>query len=284
MIDYWLKAPASGPVTLEVLDSSGKIVRHFSSADKPADVDEKELNVPTYWIRPERTVSVQSGMHRFLWDGHLAPPESLEHDYPISAIYRDTPRYPLGPAALPGTYTVKLTVNGAAFSQPLTLRMDPRVKATDADLKAQFELENRITDAMRRDFDALTQVRALRTRLKELTSSGNSAVQPAVTDLDKKLAGIEGAEGGFGASYLTGPSGRGLVRLNDALNTLLSVADSADAAPTTQTVSMTADVEKVLGEQLAAWSEIQNKDLPALNATLKLAGVPPLSVSMPATR
>lgn len=277
MLDYFLKSSPSGQVKLEVLDSSGKIVRQFSSTDKPVDVDEKELPVPTYWIRPERTVSSQPGMHRFVWDGHLAPPDSLERDYPISAIYRDTPRYPLGPAVLPGTYTVKLTVNGSSYTQPLTLRMDPRVKATDADLKAQFELESRITDAMRKDFAALTQVRALRTRLKELVSSGNSAVKLAATDLDKKLAGIEGAEGGFGASYLTSPSGRGLVRLNEALNTLLSVADSADAAPTTQTVAMTVDVEKALGEQLAAWSEIQNKDVPGLNGALKNAGIPQLA-------
>ena len=92
MLDYWLKSSSPHAVTLEVSDSEGTLVRRFSSADKPPQVDDKELNVPTYWIRPERTLSAQAGMHRFVWDAHHPPPASLEHDYPISAIYHDTPR------------------------------------------------------------------------------------------------------------------------------------------------------------------------------------------------
>ena len=79
-------------------------------------------------------------MHRFVWDLHYPPPDSLEHEYPISAIYHDTPRTPLGPPVLPGKYSVKLTVNGISYTQPLTIKMDPRVKVTVADLALQFRL------------------------------------------------------------------------------------------------------------------------------------------------
>jgi photosystem II stability/assembly factor-like uncharacterized protein len=278
MLDYWLNSSVQGPVTLEVSDASGKLVRRFSSADKPPDVDDKELNVPTYWIRPERILSAEAGMHRFVWDAHYPPPDSLEHDYPISAIYRDTPRYPLGATVLPGAYTVKVTVDGKNYTQPLTIRMDPRVQASSADLKAQFVLETKITDAMHRDFAALTQVRKLRARLKELQQSGGQNVQAAIADLDKKVAELEGVEGGYGASFLASPSGRGLVRLNEGLNRLLSIVDSADAAPTTQAVAMFGDVEKTLDEQLTRWTEIQKKDLPALNAALQQAGIPEVKV------
>jgi photosystem II stability/assembly factor-like uncharacterized protein len=277
MLDYWLNSSVQGPVTLEVSDASGKLVRRFSSADKPPDVD-KELNVPTYWIRPERILSAEPGMHRFVWDAHYPPPNSLEHDYPISAIYRDTPRYPLGATVPPGAYTVKLTVDGKNYTQPLTIKMDPRVKTSSADLKAQFVLETKITDAMHRDFAALTQVRKLRARLKELQQSGGQNVQAAIADLDKKVAELEGVEGGYGASFLASPSGRGLVRLNEGLNRLLSIVDSADAAPTTQAVAMFGDVEKTLDEQLIRWTEIQKKDLPALNAALQQAGIPEVKV------
>jgi len=279
MLDYWLKSSAHRTVSLEVTDSSGAVVRRFSSADKPPHVEDKELNVPTYWIRPERTVSSEAGMHRFVWDAHYPPPDSLEHEYPISAIYRDTPRYPLGPAVLPGTNTVKLTVDGVSFTEPLTIRMDPRVKETVGNLQAQFDLEIKITGAMQRDFAALTQVRNLRARLKELLQPGGHNVQFALTDLDKRVAEVEGAEGGYGASFLNGPSGRGLVRLNQGLNNLLGVADSADAAPTTQAVAMFDDVAKALDEQLAGWAEIQKKDLPALNAALKQAGIPQIDLN-----
>ena len=138
MLDYWLKSGANGPVTLQVLDARGKLVRQFSSADPLPQVDEKELNVPTYWIRHDRLPSTASGMHRFVWDLRYPPPQSLEHDYPISAIYQDTPRYPLGASVLPGDYSVVLKVNGKTYPQKLTVKMDPRVKTGADGLKQQF--------------------------------------------------------------------------------------------------------------------------------------------------
>jgi hypothetical protein len=116
MLDYWLKTTPSGPVTLEIVDaSSGKVVRHFSSADKPETVDPKELNVPMYWVRPPRTLTAAPGMHRFLWDLTYPAPDVLDHDYPISAIFHDTPRYPLGATVLPGEYKVILSVAAKAL-------------------------------------------------------------------------------------------------------------------------------------------------------------------------
>src|SRR6266436_2145078 len=175
--------------------------------------------------------------------------------------------------------TVGSTVDAVSFTEPLTMPMDPRVKDAVGNLQAQFDLEIKIPAAMQRDFAALTQVRNLRARLKELLQPGGHNVQFALTDLDKRVAEVEGAEGGYGASFLNGPSGRGLVRLNQGLNNLLGVADSADAAPTTQAVAMFDDVAKALDEQLAGWAEIQKKDLPALNAALKQAGIPQIDLN-----
>src|SRR5438094_7332428 len=103
ILDYFLRSSA-GEVGIEIMDTAGKLIRKFSSADKPEAVDEKKLNIPTYWIRPQQIVSNSAGMHRFVWDLHYSAPESVKHEYPISAIYRDTPRSPLG-AVLPGSYT-----------------------------------------------------------------------------------------------------------------------------------------------------------------------------------
>jgi hypothetical protein len=271
MLDYWLKTPPSGPVVLEVLDSAGKSVRRFSSADKPSARDDKELNVPTYWIRPERTVSAAAGMHRFIWDLHYPPPDTLEREYPISAIYRDTPLYPLGASVLPGTYTVKLTVAGQTYTQPLNIKMDPRVRASPDDLKAQFEMEMKIVEEMHQDFQALVQVRSLRKKLKDLQTTGKPKLQAAIADLDKKAAELEGTPGGYGATFLSTPEGRSLARLNTALKNLLGIVDSADAAPTSQAVATFADVHKALADELARWTEIQNTDVQALNRELKQA-------------
>jgi len=275
MIDYCLKSPAQ-TVVLEVSDSSGKLVRRFASDDKPEPVDAKKLNVPTYWIRPESSVSTQPGMHRVVWDLHYPPPDSLDHDYPISAIYGDTPRYPLGPAVVPGTYTIKMSAGGETQSKPLTIKMDPRVKASPADLSQQFELETKIVDAMHRDYVALMQVRSLRNALKQ--AANDKTASPQIASLEKKCDEVEGTEGGFGATYLATPAGRGLARLNSGLNTLLGIVDSADVAPTTQAAAMFHDLEMVLDEQLNRWKEIQSQDVPSLNESLKKAGRPPIEV------
>ena len=276
MLDYWLKSAVSSDVTLEIVDSSGKLVRRFSSSDKPDVLDAKDINVPTYWIRPERKLSTEAGMHRFVWDLHYPPPPSLDRDYPISAIVGDTPLYPLGAPVLPGTYTIKLTAGGKTLTQPLTVKMDPRVKTSPEGLKAQFEMEMKIVEAMQRDFDALTEVQMIRKALKQISSTAN--LQSQVGELDKKLVEVEGSAGGYGAQYLSTPAGRGLARLNSGLSTLLTIVDSADAAPTTQAVATFSEVERALDEQLARWADMRNKDLPAFNEQLKKAGVGPIEV------
>jgi photosystem II stability/assembly factor-like uncharacterized protein len=143
---YYLKN-ATDSVAIEVLDGAGKVVRSYSSADKP-DVPANDLNVPTYWIRPAQIPPAAAGMHRFVWDLRYTPPESTRHDYAMTAIYHDTPRGPRGVIALPGQYTVKLTVDGKSYTQPLIVKMDPRVKASPADLKRQFDLATQVVEMM----------------------------------------------------------------------------------------------------------------------------------------
>jgi hypothetical protein len=147
IINYVLTERASGPVTLEVLDAAGKVVRVFSSGD-PVEPIKDEGNVPAYWIRPARLPSAEPGMHRFVWDLHYARPAGMRTSFPIAAVYGNTAREPNGVWALPGTYTVRLTVNGQSYTQPLTVAMDPRVKTLPAALLRQFTLSKQLADAM----------------------------------------------------------------------------------------------------------------------------------------
>jgi photosystem II stability/assembly factor-like uncharacterized protein len=254
VIDYALKSASSGAVTLEIADEFGKLIRRFSSADKPEPVNENELNIPTYWIRPQRVVSSSAGMHRFVWDLHYPPPESVEHEYPISAIYHDTPRYPLGPAVLPGEYTVRLTVGGKSYSQPLTVKTDPRLKTPLEGLRQQLELESNIVQSMNVDYEALQQVRSLREELIKKGHTGKSA--EAMAALAQELAELEGKT--EGSTFLSTPEGRSLTRLNVALNTLLKAVDSADTAPTPAELETFKDVSRVLDQQLARWKKIKS--------------------------
>ncbi|SPE35992.1 conserved exported hypothetical protein [Candidatus Sulfopaludibacter sp. SbA6] len=122
---YYLKS--AGPVTLEVLDSAGKLVRRFASTDKGEPAD-PQLDVPTYWIRPFQPLSAEAGMHRFIWDLHGPPSHGSGRrgdEPPISAIYQDTP-LAQGEWMPPGRYTVKLTAGGHSYTQSLEVKSDPR--------------------------------------------------------------------------------------------------------------------------------------------------------------
>jgi len=147
ILNYYLKQ-ASDAVAIDVLDAAGKLVRHYSSTDHAAP-PENDLPYPTYWFRPPQIPLAVEGMHRFVWDLRYSPPEGVDHDYPMTAVYRNTPREPRGPLALPGQYTVKLTVDGKSFTEPLTLKMDPRVKTTPAGLKQQFDLAMKVMAMMK---------------------------------------------------------------------------------------------------------------------------------------
>ncbi|HUK16560.1 MAG TPA: hypothetical protein VLW65_09100 [Bryobacteraceae bacterium] len=120
---YWLKSAA--PVTIEISDSTNRLVRRFSSDDKPAAPD-PTLNVPIHWLRIYRPPSATTGMHRLVWDLHGAPPaQGGRGEPPISAIIHDTPARQ-GEWMPSGEYTVRLTVNGRTYTQPLVVKADPR--------------------------------------------------------------------------------------------------------------------------------------------------------------
>jgi photosystem II stability/assembly factor-like uncharacterized protein len=158
VINYWLKSDARGLVTLEILDGSQTLVRRYASTD-PADPLIEGRNTPDYWIRPYQPLSAKAGFHRFVWDVHHERPAVTSFSYPIAAIVNNTPRTPLGSWVLPGNYTVRLTVGGKALTAPLIVRMDPRVKASAADLKTQYDASRSLDAALRRVNDALAAKR-----------------------------------------------------------------------------------------------------------------------------
>ena len=141
IIDYELRSAAAGPVTLEILDPSGAVLRKFSSDDKPKPPSGEQRYFAAGWLKPEPELSAAAGHHRFVWDMELARPSAIASEYSIAAVWGDdTPLEPEGALVPPGRYTVRLTVGGRSFSEPLVIRMDPRVHATAEDLARQFEV------------------------------------------------------------------------------------------------------------------------------------------------
>jgi photosystem II stability/assembly factor-like uncharacterized protein len=274
ILDYYLSASSSKPVILEILDSENHLVRRYSSSDKPEPLEKIAATnpIPVYWVRPTQILSGEAGMHRFVWDLHYPSPESLGHEFPISAIVHDTVQYPLGAWAMPGKYTVKLTVEGKTYTQPLTVKIDPRIKTSEANLHKQFEMQAGAVQGMNESYEALRQVQSLRAQLKDRAAKAQGGLADSITKLDNQAAELEGAaQSAFFGLPASGKRPENFSTLNQHFNALLTVADSADAAPTTQASAVYAEIEDASVKLLDHWKKMQSADLPALNSSLKKA-------------
>ena len=286
IIDYYLSAKASGPVTLEILDGNGELVRHFGSTDKPPSMEKlaSDHPIPMYWVRPTQILSAEAGMHRFVWNLHYAPPEALEYEFPISAIIHNTPLYPLGAWVLPGSYTVKITVAGQSYTQPLTVKMDPRIQTAMNDLRKQHDMEMGAVEGMDESYQALAQVKSVRGQIKELVprASGKRKLVDDLAALDKQCAELEGATQ---HSFLGVPPGgkqpENLSTLNQHFAAILAVADSADARPTTQATAAYEDLEESANVLRKRWSALREREILDLNLELKNAGLAPMDPQKP---
>jgi photosystem II stability/assembly factor-like uncharacterized protein len=223
-VHYYLNADARGPVTLEVLDERGTLVRKYSS-DDPREPLVEGRNTPDYWIRPYRPLARTRGLHRFVWDLHHERPDVASFSYPIAAIYQDTPRVPVGSWVVPGTYTVRLSVDGQSQTVPLVVKMDPRVKTPIEGIRRQYETSRAIDAAIRRGAQAARDARAL-------------ADGPA-----------KNARAGEVASTLS--------RLNGQLAQLFGMVEQADAAPTPSVLAAWKEISASHEAAMKEWEKIR---------------------------
>jgi hypothetical protein len=277
MIDYYIGRAGSGPaameVVLEIKDETGQLVRRYSSND-PLPPPDPTLNIPLYWIRPPQKLGTEPGIHRFLWDMHYAPVPGLQPQYPIAAIYRNTAPAATSPWAMPGKYTVVLTVGGKSYQQPLTLVMDPRVKTSNADLAAQFRLSKQVYDewlALNSISESVKRIQGQISELQPRVPAGD--LKTHITALGEKLQAFSSAPaaapgGGAAAARVNLATTTGRVR------TLLELIEEVDLAPTPQAAGAASDVLKESRSLQDGWQLIKTQDVTALNAELRAAGLP----------
>lgn len=271
IIDYFLPRPATGAVTLEILDSRGNPVRRYASTDPPEMTQaemEKQL-IPLYWIRMPKSLRTGAGMHRWVWDVHYAPPVSTQHDFPISATPNDTPRTPLGPSALPGQYTVRLTVGDHSSSAPITVKMDPRVKTPPNGLEQKFQLETHLASVISESSEAVMQARSLRDQLQKLSGQAGSGVTDGIAALQKKLAAVLGASDSAEAT---------LSRVNSQAGTIYGHLAQSDGIPTIAQINGAAAIEADSAAVMKRWNELKTTDVPQFNHQLKGTGQPELRI------
>jgi photosystem II stability/assembly factor-like uncharacterized protein len=297
VINYALAAGIAGPVTLEILDGRGKVIRSYASTDPVQTPDPLTVPVPVYWYRPPQVLGTTAGMHRFTWDMRhqpLAGGGGRGGGLPISATPFNTVPNPNSIWAAPGTYTVRLTAAGKSYIQPLTLKLDPRVKTPAADIARVSEMSVALYNGVVDSQAAAAQSRAMRAQVKSLIDkAGQAPIAKVLTAFDQKAAAIEGqaAGGGFGqrgggAPPMGGQRGRGgagaggdtLSSIGGTLNSLMSALQAADVAPTSQLTKAVTERRQALTALMAKWNDLRTTDVAALNAQLKAAGLAAIEI------
>ena len=272
IIYYYLKSVPSNPLTLEIHDAQGKVVRHFNSLTPAADSTSKNH------------LSKEVGLNRFVWDLRYEPPQVLDFSYsggPLDhsehttfdhVLPADTAHEQLlGPLAVPGQYELFFIGNGMVMKQPLTITLDPRVHVSQADLEAQLLALKRIDSGLAASAQAFQSITSLRAAIADrLNTLRTAAANPqakgsadALNELDKKAAAI--LEGTVASAGL-GPINRDLTRTS-------FVIQSDDATPS-QTAQATLEHScGQLNKNLSAWRDLDSQAVPATSTIIAQSGL-----------
>jgi photosystem II stability/assembly factor-like uncharacterized protein len=270
VINYYFQAKPKDEVKLEILDAQGKVIRKLSS--KPPAVE--PMHQQEWPDQPAESdlLPAEKGMNRSGWD--------LRYDEPINipGVMWDGGDGPKGPRAAPGKYQVKLTAGSATETVPLELVADPRVKTSQADFEEQLALALKISASISRADETVNQIRDVRAQLAALKKRLGSdekakAIAAAADAIDMKMTPVEEA--------LNNPNVKASedslnypVRLNDQLSSLQSFVESADMPPTAQALAAFEDLSAKVDAEAAKWKEIAEKDLAALNESMRKENIP----------
>ncbi len=250
VIDYYLSSASSGPVTMQILDHSGQLVRKFSSegrgdAKKPGGRTQGNNGADVF-------LPADAGMNRFVWNFREDGPTTV----PGMVILEL--RGGGGPLVAPGTYQVKLMVAGKEYTAPLEVKADPRVKASQADLEKQFEFAVKIRDRISEIHNTVNQIRAARTKLEADRNGASPSKTQALDGVEQNMAAIEGQLIQMGsvnfAASLVYP-----IMLDAQYADLGNAVESSDSAPPMQTYEMFQVYEQKREELLARWKSVQEQ-------------------------
>ncbi len=275
VVHYSLKTAPKDPITLEVLDAQGKLVRKFLSKKASTGGEEPEEEFPQLG-GPGDLLPAEAGLNRFVWDLRSEPPVRV----PGAVTWGGRPS---GVRVAPGTYQLKLSAGGKTYSVSTELRKDPRVAASQADLEKQAEFATRIRDRVTAGHEAVNQVRSVRSQIQALKKrlAEDASAKPvldAADALNKKMSAVEEKiiqpKSKSNEDPLNYP-----IQTADQLVALQSTVESADFAPTAQSYAVFEELDGRLETHLAAWREIQAKDLSALNELIRNNNIPAIAPS-----
>ncbi len=282
-LDYWLKAAPQGPLTIEFSDGSGKVIRTFTARGGRGAENAGEETPEAGGRGGGRggfggagaMPTTNAGLNRFTWDLRTDAPTQVP-----GAVYWGGRA---GGAVVPtGSYNVKLSAGGQSVTAKIEVKTDPRITVSQADLDKQFEFATRINARITAGHDAINQIRGLRQQLDLLrqrlaATPENRPVLDAADALNKKMTEVEEeliqTKATSGEDALNFP-----IKVVNQLVDVFGTVESADAAPTAQSIAVFDVLDKELTASLAKWDDIQKTDLVALNAKMSQANIPGVSI------
>jgi photosystem II stability/assembly factor-like uncharacterized protein len=310
-ITYWLKTPAQ-KLTLEILDGNGQVVRTVNGAlpdagrgrsgatggtgraggtgaastaggtgaaaqaaagappgetpEPPADEEEgggRGRGAPP-------TAAMAAGVQRFNWDLQYAPVTPFQG----MVLWGATTN---GPAALPGAYQARLTVDGRAQTQPLTVKKHPFFTASDADLREQFELASRIRDKVNEANNAILQIRRIKKDLADRVEKSPSADVKAIAEqFTKEMTAVEEdvyqVRNQSNQDPLNFP-----IKTNNRLASLLRVVQAGDGKPLGNIQPIFNDLQAELKAETDRLQRVLSTYLPRFNQLARTLNLEPIA-------
>jgi len=277
VLHYYLKSD-SGPVSLDILDSAGKVVRQYSSTQRAPRQNPRTMTVAAVFAQNPPILSAAAGSHEWIWDLREVSAGAGGGGGRGGRGGRGGG----GQAAAPGTYTVRLTAAGQTFSQPLTVTLAPGATYAPA-TEAQKQLAGQIQALAAQVASARGQAAALRMQLEQLAPQASGSLAASITALSNEAHGLEGF-----ASEPPNPdsSGEGdaapaptsLTGLSGILGQLAGAAQGGADAPMATVQSGWVKAKALAEAELAKWNELKDAKLPALNRQLQQANLAPVTL------
>ena len=293
VVYYSLKARPTSDVVPEFLDSNGKSIRKYTArAPRPQPTPPPgaaQVLLPTEQP-PEPSgeeaaffgggapvrVTTDVGLNRFVWD--LRYPDAVR--FPGVILWSGETR---GPRVVPGSYQVKLTVDGQTMSETFAIKPDPRLATTAADYSKQLDLALKIRDQLTETHNAIIQIRDVKRQVDDLVKRVGVQSKPiadAGTALNKKLTEVEEAlyqtKNQSSQDPLNFP-----IRLNNKLAALLGVVSRSETPPNEQSFAVYDELSAQINAQLQKLSQIMKTEVPAFNQLVKDQNIPAIVVKPP---
>jgi photosystem II stability/assembly factor-like uncharacterized protein len=287
VVYYSLKARPTTDLVLEFLDSNGKSINKFTTRlprggggggpGAPAEQAQAAGEEGGFFGGPPARATTDAGLNRFVWDMR----------------YTDAVRFPgmilwagqtNGPRIVPGTYQVKLTVDGQTLTENFEVKPDPRLATTAADYAKQLDLSLKIRDKLTETHNAIIQIRDVKKQVDDLVKRVGPQSRPiadAGNALTRKLTDVEEAlyqtKNQSSQDPLNFP-----IRLNNKLAALMGVVARSETPPNEQSIEVYNELAGEIDAQLQKLSQIMKTDVPAFNQLVKEQNIPAIVTKPPA--